>query len=91
METIPAKLDNHLPPIEHQIAEQPNAIEPEPAEELAESVEEDALSDVTLTEERMANIEETGALGAPRLTEITESVNTELPTQSVTRSGQVSS
>ena len=38
----------------------------------------------------MADIEETGALGAPGLTEITESVNTDLPTQSVTRSGRVS-
>ena len=38
----------------------------------------------------MANIEKTGALGAPGLTEITESVNRELLTHSVTRSGQVS-
>ena len=87
VETIPVKLDSHLPSIKHQIAEQPNAIEPESAEELVESVEEDALSDVTLTEERMANTEEMGVLGVPGLTEGTESVNTELPTQSVTRTG----
>ena len=90
MEAIPVKLDNHLPPTEHQIAEQPNAIKPEPAEELAEWVEKDALSDVTLTEERMANVEETGVLGVPGLTENTESVNTKLPTLSVTQSGRVS-
>ena len=38
----------------------------------------------------MANVEEMGDLGVPGQTENTESVNTELPTQSVTRSGRVS-
>ena len=32
VETIPVELDNHLPPIERQITEQPNAIEQEQAE-----------------------------------------------------------
>ena len=37
VKTILVELDNHLPPIERQMTEQPNAIEQEQAEELTDN------------------------------------------------------
>ena len=53
VEIIPTEIENYLLPVEYQAAGQTYIMKPEQAEELAESVKEDALSDVTLTEERM--------------------------------------
>ena len=90
VETIPAEVADHLHPVEHQMIDQPDTMEQGQAEELTESVFEDALSDITLTEEQMDNVEETGVLGAPGPAENTESVETELPAPVVIRSGQTS-
>lgn len=84
---MPAEVEDHLPPVEHRIADQPDAMEQEQAEELAESGE-DVLSDITLTEKQMNNVQETEVLGAPGLAENSESVEAELPVPVVTRSGR---
>ena len=61
MEIIPTEIENHLPTVEYQAEGQTDVMEPEQAEKLAENIEEDALSDITLTEEQTANVEETGS------------------------------
>ena len=90
METIPVELDNHLPPIERQIAEQPNAIEQEQAEELTDNGEEDAWSDTTLVEKDIDEIPETGDVGVPGVAENTEPMKEELPAPVTTRYGRTS-
>ena len=90
METVPAELEDHLPPMECQIAEQPDAIEQEQAGELAESGEEDALSDTTLVDENFNDISETGDVRAPGLAGNLEPVEKELPAPVTTRSGRIS-
>ena len=89
VEIVPAEIEDHLLPIEPQIADQSDAMEQKQAEELAESGEEEALSDITLTEKQMNYVKETGVLDAPGPAENSESVEAEFPASVVTRSGEM--
>ena len=70
--------------MECQIAEQPDAIEQEQDGKLAESREEDALSDTNLTKENIYDIPQTGDIGAPGAARNIEPIEEELNASVIT-------